>query len=92
MRRITSINNAIKYFSAYTRVETRKDSKGNEYRVYIPPKGFKSLTVYENIFDTRGRLVGVLSQKYESWQWRNYSHILCRDKDKISKIVLCYEK
>ena len=86
MKRITSINNAIKYFSENTKVETRRDSK-----VYIPPVGFHRMNVSENILDKNGRLIGVVTENFQSFQWRNYVEYLCRMKDRISKLVLYYE-
>lgn len=91
MKRITSINNAIKYFSENTKVETRKDSNGNEYKVYIPPVGFHRMNVSENILDKNGRLVGVVTEQFQSFQWRNYVDYLCRMKDRISKLTLYHE-
>ena len=91
MKRITSINNAIKYFSENTSIETRRDSKGDEYKVYIPPVGFHRMNVSQNILDKRGRLVAVVTQHFHAGQWRNYVDFLCRAKDKIDKLVVYYE-
>ena len=91
MKRITSINNAIKYFSQNTKVETKKDSNGKEYKVFIPPIGFHRMNVSENVLDSRGRLVGVITEHFHSGQWRDYVTYLCRMKDRISKLVLYYE-
>lgn len=91
MKKITSVNNAIKYFSENTKVETRKDSKGNEYKVYIPPAGFHRMNVSENILDKNGRLIGVVTEKFHSFQWRDYVGYLCRMKDRIDKLVVYYE-
>lgn len=91
MRRITSINNAIKYFSENTKIETRKNSKGEEYKVYIPPAGFHRMNVAEPSFDTKGRLVGYIAHHFQSFQWRNYAEYLLAHKDKISKIVVYHD-
>lgn len=91
MRRITSINNAIKYFSQNTKVETRKNCKGEEYKVYIPPAGFHRMRVSEPFYDTKDRIVGYATQIFTSGQWRNYVNYLCERKDKICKIVVYYD-
>lgn len=91
MKRITSINNAIKYFSQNTKVEIRKDSKGREYKVFIPPAGFHHMNVSEHLLDIHGRLGGVITEQFCSGQWRDYVTYLCRMKDRISKLVLYYE-
>jgi hypothetical protein len=91
MKRITSITNAIKYFEKGTKVETRKDSKGEEYKVYIPPVGFHRLNVSQRIYDTLGRRAGTMTRVFQSFQYKDYISILQRDKEKITKIVLYYE-
>ena len=91
MRRITSITNAIKYFEKGTKVETRKTGNGEEYKVYIPPVGFHSLNISENIYDTKGRIAGVITEKFRAFQYRNYVDVIERRKEKIVKLVLCYE-
>lgn len=91
MKRITSINNAIKYFSENTKVETRRDSKGDEYKVHIPPVGFHRMNVSYNLLDKQGRLCGVITETFQSFQWKNYVDYLCRKKDRIDKLVLYYE-
>lgn len=91
MRRITSIKNAIKYFKEGIKVEERKNSKGEEYNVYIPPVGFHSLKISEHIYDTKGRVAGVATQVFRAFQYKNYVDVIERKKDKIVKLVLCYE-
>ena len=91
MRRITSIDNAIKYFSENTKIETRKNTKGEEYKVYIPPAGFHRMNVTEPIYDTKGRLSGYLTRRVQSFQWGDHANYLRRNKDKICKLVVYYD-
>lgn len=91
MRRITSIKNAIKYFSENTQRYERKNSNGETYFVYMPPASFRSLHITYPHFDDRGKLLAESTRIFKSFQWKNYVEILCRDMDKISRIVLYYE-
>ena len=91
MRKITSIKNAIEYFRKGTKVETRKNRSGKEYKVYIPPHGFNALNLSENMYDTHGRIAGVITQKFHSFQWEDYARIIERKRGVITKLVLYYE-
>lgn len=86
MRRITSINNAIKYFKEGTKIEMRTTQSGTEYTVFIPPKSFRRMNVSYPVSH-----VGVITTNYRSWQWKDYATILERDKAKICKLTLYYE-
>ena len=76
MKRITSIDNAIKYFKENTKIEVRKDSKGNEYTVFMPPVGFRRLKISQNFFDTQGRTAGVITQIFRAFQRKDYANII----------------
>ena len=91
MRRITSITNAINYFEKGTKVEKKRNSKGEEYTVFIPPVGFHRLNVSQHFFDTNGKRAGVITQVFQSFQYKDYVSVLKRNKDKITKLVLYYE-
>ena len=91
MKRITSITNAIKYFEKGMKIEKRKNSKGEEYTVFIPPVGFHRMNVSQQVYDTLGRRAGTITRVFQSFQYKDYISILMRDKDKITKLVLYYE-
>ena len=91
MKRITSITNAIKYFEKGMKIEKRKNSKGEEYTVFIPPVGFHRMNVSQRVYDTLGRRAGIITRVFQSFQYKDYISILMRDKDKITKLVLYYD-
>ena len=82
MRTITSKKNAIAYFENGTKVETRKTIEGKEYRVAIPPVGFKRMFVY---FAHCPEIAYV----YQSWNWCDYVELLT--KSNILKLKVYYE-
>lgn len=85
MKRITSINNAIKYFKENTKIETRTMKSGEEYQVFIPPTSFRRMRV------SYPMSIGILTTIYRSFQWKDYASILERDRNDIVKLVLYYE-
>ena len=87
MRRITSIKNAIQYFEQGTRVEVRKNSKGEEYKVHIPPTGFHSLRLTTNCNGFH------ITKCCESWQWKDYAGMIRKHylKGDIVKVVVRYD-
>lgn len=91
MKRITSINNAIKYFRENTKTEVRKDSKGDKYMVYIAPRGFQCLRITENLSDNHGRITGSVTQLFSAFQWKDYASIISARREKIVKLELLYE-
>ena len=91
MKRITSIKNAIKYFKEKTMIETRTNRDGEEYNVYIPPKGFHKLNISEYFYDTKGHIAGTITQFFFSFQWKDYAQIIEERKEKIVKLQLYYE-
>lgn len=87
MKRIRSIENAIKYFEQGTRVETRKTIKGEEYKVHIPPTGFHSLRL------TTNRNGFQITEHIESWSWGDHASKIRKHylKGDIVKVVVRYE-
>lgn len=88
MRRITSIERAIKYFKDNTKIETRRDSSGREYQVYIPPTSFKGLRITELFYTVEGKVAGELTNVYEPFQWKNYVQVIESKKKRIVRLAL----
>lgn len=86
MRRITSIDNAIKYFEEGSTKRVSKDSKGEEYTSFIPPKGFCYMKV---TYKSNGLVT--ISQRFDSWQWKDYASFLRKEREKIESISLYCE-
>ncbi len=71
MRTITSRNRALVYFEKGTKVETRKDSSGKEYKVFVPPADFKYMNVVfaDSMF---------ITHQYTSSDWMDFADMLKR--------------
>lgn len=81
IKTITSLNNAIKFFSANQRYETKRSINGEEHNVCYPPRAFYSM----NVTDTNG-----ITFHYYAFQYRDYADMLNKKRNEIAKISLRY--